>query len=124
MPRKKKAGARRKKSKKPKAASAGIMQIAEDELEKKMLKKYGAIVVKFWDGKNKSRGLFLEDVAENHAGDVHFAKVAVSKRKTGRAFKIKTMPTFVMFKKGKEHARLEGKTFYDALDVWTEIHKE
>jgi thioredoxin 1 len=81
--------------------------------------KTGVILVDFWAawcGPCKLMGPVLNDLAEQVNGKVTIGKVNVEEQKmTASKFKIRSIPTMILFKNGKEIHRFMGYKSKDYL---------
>jgi thioredoxin 1 len=81
--------------------------------------KNGVVLVDFWAawcGPCKMMGPVLNDLAEDVEGKVTIAKVNVEEQKmTASKFKIRSIPTMILFKNGAEIHRFTGFKSKDTI---------
>lgn len=79
----------------------------------------GVYVVDFWAewcGPCRTQGPIIEQLARSHAGSVGVGKIDVdSEDELAERFGIRSIPTIIVFKNGKEEARFVGVTSRDVL---------
>ena len=92
------------------ANSAKVFNFTDQNFSNKI--KSGVVLVDFWAawcGPCKMMGPVLNDLAEDVEGKVTIAKVNVEEQKmTASKFKIRSIPTMILFKNGTEIHRFTG----------------
>jgi len=77
-----------------------------------IIKKEKLVLVDFhalWCGPCKTMSFIVEELEKEFDGTVHFVKVNTDKdRKAVRKYRIKTIPTFILFKEGESVWRKTG----------------
>ena len=89
-----------------------ILQVTDDSFEADVLKAAGPVLVDFWAewcGPCKMIAPILHDVADEYAGKVTVAKVNIDHNPdTPPKFKIRGIPTLLLFKNGQVAATKVG----------------
>jgi thioredoxin 1 len=97
--------------------SPKVVNLTDQNFSNKI--KAGVVLVDFWAawcGPCKLMGPVLNDLAEEVEGNVTIAKVNVEEQKmTSSKFKIRSIPTMILFKNGKEIHRFMGFKSKDYL---------
>ncbi len=77
-----------------------------------IIKEKKLVLVDFyalWCGSCKTMSFIVEELEKEFEGTVHFIKVNTDKdRKVVRKYRIKSIPTFILFKEGKSVWRKTG----------------
>ncbi len=88
------------------------VQITDQDFDAQVLKNEGLVLVDFWApwcGPCKMLGPIIEQVADEHAGQVKVAKLNVDQNpNTARRYRIMGIPTMLLFKNGQKVAELVG----------------
>ena len=83
----------------------GILTLTEENFDEQLARAEDPILVDFWAswcGPCRVIGPWLEELAEELAGQVHFAKINVEDNgDLANRFGISSIPTLILFKKGK-----------------------
>ena len=83
----------------------GILTLTEENFDEQLARAEDPILVDFWAswcGPCRVIGPWLEELAEELAGQVHFAKINVEDNgELANRFGISSIPTLILFKKGK-----------------------
>lgn len=102
------------------------MEVTSDDLKTTLLKENGLVVVDFWAtwcGPCRMMGPVYDKVAETN-DNVEFLKLEIDKNEdVGATYAIRSIPTFLFFKDGKEVDRLTGmqtvEKFNDIIKKYT-----
>ena len=89
-----------------------VNEVNDSQFEKEVLQSQQPVLVDFyasWCGPCRALAPTVDKVAEENAGNVRVVKVNVDDSpSTAGRFKIKGIPTLVLFKNGKEAERIVG----------------
>lgn len=102
------------------------MEVTSDDLKTTLLKENGLVVVDFWAtwcGPCRMMGPVYDKVAEKN-DNAEFLKLEIDKNEdVGATYAIRSIPTFLFFKDGKEVDRLTGmqtvEKFNDIIKKYT-----
>ena len=94
----------------------------EGEFEGKLGNTAGLLLVKFWDGAPHTAQGALSFAAKRHSARIKFISLVTKDHGLRKKYAIRHSPTFVLFKDGKERARISGPSLPIALDVWCEVN--
>lgn len=101
---------------------AGDVINATDETLDKLLKDDLPVVVDFWApwcGPCRSFAPIFEDVAEERSGKIRFVKVNTEvERELSARFRIRSIPTIMLFKNGEVVDTLSGAVPKAPFDSW------
>lgn len=99
-----------------------IIEVNKDNFEKEVLQADKPVLLDFyadWCGPCKMAGPILEELAGEYEGKVIIAKLDVDKnQEVAGKFGVMSIPTVIMFEKGKESSRqvgFAGKEGYEAM---------
>ena len=96
-----------------------IVHVTDADFEEKVLKNSLPVLVDFWAewcGPCRMVAPVLEDIAEECEGKAVIAKMNVDEHKqTPTQYKIHAIPTMILFREGKEMARIVGVESKDAI---------
>lgn len=101
-----------------------LIEVTDAIFEQEVLKSELPVVVDFWAawcGPCRSAAPVVEDLASAYDGKVRFAKLNIdANRATAQAHMVMSIPSFLVFKNGKEIGRLVGfrpkPKFKDEID--------
>ncbi len=87
------------------AEGKGLIAVTDDSFQKEVLESTEPTLVDFWAswcGPCKMIGPIFEELSNQYAGQVKFAKVNVDENpKTPATYGVRGIPTIIMFKGGK-----------------------
>jgi thioredoxin 1 len=93
-------------------AEKSVVNVTDAEFEREVLNSEGISVVDFWSprcGPCRTMAPILEGFAENNAGKVKAYKLDVDDNpKTAEKFEIRSVPTLIFFKDGKQTTVVAG----------------
>ncbi len=100
--------------------AGNILEIDDSQFDNTVLKSDKPVVVDFWApwcGPCKALGPVMEQLAEQYAGQVNFAKCNVDNNPvTPGKFGIKAIPTLIFFNDGKVVEQITGVVSKDVLE--------
>ena len=103
-------------------ASAQILTLTDDNFDDELKKANGPVLVDFWAawcGPCKQIAPMIDQLAGEMAGRATVAKVNVDENgDVANRFGIRSIPTLMVFKGGREAARQSGAMNAAALDRW------
>lgn len=95
------------------------IKILNNKNMKTLTRSKGLVLVDFWApwcGPCKMIAPVLNEIAEEHSDDVTIAKLNVDQHKqVAQKFKIRNIPTLILFKDGQEQKRISGMKSKKAL---------
>lgn len=98
------------------------IELTRDNLEQHLQKNDIPVIIDFWApwcGPCKIMGPNFEKASANFKARVRFAKVNTEDQQSlGAHFNIRSIPTLVLFKNGKEVDRVSGALDASALTQW------
>lgn len=98
------------------------IELTTDNLEQHLKKNDIPVIIDFWApwcGPCKMMGPNFEQASHNFRGKVRFAKVNTEDQQSlGAHFNIRSIPTLILFKGGKELDRLSGAVDANQLTSW------
>lgn len=99
-----------------------LADITDKDFEKEVLKNESPVVVDFWAawcGPCKMAEPVLSELSDEYEGKIKFVKVNVDKnRESPMKYNVRSIPTTVLFKNGKEIKRqvgFSGKVAFEEL---------
>ncbi len=76
-----------------------------------------------WCGPCRMMAPHLSSLAKDFIGKIKVVKINIDEdQKTAADYRISSIPTLLLFKKGKEVARLSGLRDYEALKLFVNAH--
>lgn len=101
------------------AAAAGVAEVTDAKFKAQVLEAKTPVLVDFWAtwcAPCKQQAPIVEDLAKDFKGQVSFMKLDVDNNdKTSKAYKIRAIPTLLLFKDGKVVETFVGLTSKDKL---------
>ena len=91
---------------------AGPVTVTDETFAENVLQSDKPVLVDFWAewcGPCRKVGPILEEIADEHAGKIRIAKLNVDDNpEIARRFSVMSIPTLIVFRDGKEEARIIG----------------
>ncbi len=104
----------------PAASSAHVKLVSQAEFETELAQATGPVVVDFfatWCGPCKRLSPLLDELAGSRSENIKFLKVDIDQSsRLASEYRVRAVPTLVMFRGGKEIDRLTGLPARDTLE--------
>ena len=101
-----------------------MLQITRDNFEKEVVGSKLPVIVDFWAewcGPCRAMAPVFESVSKEFAGKMSFAKLDVdSNQELSSQFGVMSIPSLLVFKKGKEADRIVGSMSSDKLKAFVQ----
>ncbi len=103
---------------------SAVLQISDDQFEEKVLKSSVPVLVDFWAewcGPCRMLSPVLDDLAGEFGDKINITKVNIDKHpNTPSQFGVTSIPTMILFKKGKAVSIKAGMMQKNDLKKWIE----
>lgn len=107
-------------------ASEKVVQLTDRDFDERVIKGQGLILVDFWAewcGPCRMIAPILDELANEHEGQVTIAKLNVDEnRESAARFGIRSIPTILFFKDGAQVEQIVGALSKSALQAKIQQH--